>query len=98
MTPEQIAICSIIVSFIGLVINFLTYRHKMSESEQQAWQDQIDGLIETNNRLANRFTKLSTQHNNLHIELEVVKERLRNEITLLQKLEDKLDDISEKLK
>lgn len=97
MTPEQIAMGSVIISMIGLIINFLTYRNKMSESEKQAWQDQIDGLIETNNRIANRLTKLSTQYNNLHVELEILKERVRNENALLQKLEDKLDEISDKI-
>jgi archaellum component FlaC len=94
------------ISALTLLISYLAYRNKVSNDDNKQWMDQIRNLKDTEIRdirdkikeIRQNIADLYKLYNDTHTELSVLKERIANEIEVLEKLENKLGEIQEELR
>jgi peptidoglycan hydrolase CwlO-like protein len=103
---DYLSYIAMAVSILTLLIGYLSYKNKVSTADYDKWAGQIRNLKETDFKemqekirdIKENISELYKLYNDSHTGLSVLKERIDNEINMLEKLEKKLDEIKYQLK
>lgn len=82
----------------SFIVSFFAWKDKRKFKEEQEMRDEVKSLEEDVISMENDIDEVNKLIAEGKVNYEVLKERVSNEIRMLEKVSDKLDDISKELK
>lgn len=87
---DLLSIGAIVISGSALLINYLSYRHNKNNDLYLNQREQL-------NDMKDNYIDLNNKYNKASIDIEVMKIKVEHEVELLNKLEEKIDQLMEKI-
>jgi hypothetical protein len=83
-------------SAISLLLSFLNFKDRRSKEQTENVSDQLEALNKSHKEIEDKVAKQIANHNDsqkaMEIKVAVLEERINNEIHILNKMNEKLDD------